>query len=399
MITATASMFSPLRLGDFELRNRIVMAPLTRMRAGDGGVPTSLNVEYYGQRASAGLIITEGTAITADARGYPGAPGIYAAEQVAGWRRVADRIHAQGGRVVMQIAHNGRNSHSSFMTDGGPPFAPSAIPPNLPGFTAAFRQVPIETPRALRTEQVSAIVADFRTAAINAIDAGFDGVEIQAANSHLVDQFLEDGTNRRTDEYGGSIENRSRFLLEIVEAVSSAIAPSALGVRLSPFGQYGGISDSRPHDLFDHVIESLSKRRIAYLHLIEGRGSELGLTDNLHPGALNNALLFRSRFKGPLISAAAYTPATAAEAIDRGQADAVAFGRLFIANPDLVERIANGFPFNAHMIAPLSTEGTSVGIPTISDTRRARNASSSRRDCQFRHGTNQALCDHGSAIP
>jgi len=341
-------LFAPLKLGNIELPNRIVMAPLTRMRAGAGGVPTPLNVEYYKQRASAGLIVTEGTAIGAEARGYPAAPGIYTTEQVAGWRAVTDAVHARGGRIIMQIAHNGRNSHSSFMPDGGPPFGASAIPPNLPGFTADFRQVPIETPRALRTEQVEAIVADFRNASVNAMEAGFDGVEIQAANSHLVDQFLEDGANLRTDAYGGSIENRARFLLEIVDRVQPAIAPHTLGVRLSPFGQYGGIHDSRALELFSYAIKSLDRRRIGYLHLIEGRGSEIGLGDDLHAGALNNAELFRSQFQGPLISAAAYTPATAAETIGKGQADAIAFGRSFIANPDLVERIAGGFPLNPY---------------------------------------------------
>jgi N-ethylmaleimide reductase len=341
-------LFAPLRLGNIELPNRIVMAPLTRMRAGAGGVPTPLNVEYYRQRASAGLIVTEGTAIGAEARGYPAAPGIYTTEQIAGWRAVTDAVHARGGRIIMQIAHNGRNSHSSFMPDGGPPFGPSAIPPNLPGFTADFRQVPIETPRALLTEQVAAIVADFRNASVNAMEAGFDGVEIQGANSHLVDQFLEDGANLRTDAYGGSIENRARFLLEIVDRVHAAIRPNTLGVRLSPFGQYGGIHDNRPLELFTYTIKSLDQRRIGYLHLIEGRGSEIGLGDDLHAGALNNAELFRSQFQGPLISAAAYTPATAAETIKKGQADAIAFGRSFIANPDLVERIAGGFPLNPY---------------------------------------------------
>jgi N-ethylmaleimide reductase len=330
------------------LPNRIVMAPLTRMRAGDGHVPTPLNAEYYAQRASAGFIITEGTAISPEAHGYPKAPGIYIAEQIAGWRRVTEAVHSRGGRIVLQIQHNGRNSHSSFMPDGGPPFAPSAIPPNLPGFTADFRQVPIETPRVLSDAQIRKIIADFRKASINAIEAGFDGVEIQGANSHLVEQFLEDGSNLRTDEYGGSLENRTRFLLEIVDQVFAAIKPDRVGVRLSPFGQYGGIHDSRPLELFTYVIESLSQRRIAYLHLIEGRGSETGLTDDLHSGALNNAQLFRSKFAGPLISAAAYTPATAAETVANGFADAIAFGRSFIANPDLVERVAGGFPLNAY---------------------------------------------------
>ena len=340
------SLFAPLRLGRINLPNRIVMAPLTRMRAGDGHVPGTMNAEYYGQRASAGLVISEGTAVSAEGQGYPGAPGIYTAGQIEGWRRVTETVHRRGGRIILQVAHNGRNSHSTFMPDGGPPFAPSEIAPKLPAFTADFRQVPVETPRALRTEQVRSIVADFRQAAVNAMEAGFDGVEIQGANSHLVDQFLEDGTNVRKDEYGGPIENRARFLMEVVDQVSDAVGRGAVGVRLSPFGQYGGIRDSRPLELFTHVIESLSRRRITYLHLIEGRGSEIGLTDELHAGAFNNARMFRSKFDGPLLSAAAYTPATAAEAVGEGYADAIAFGRLFIANPDLVERIASEYPLN-----------------------------------------------------
>lgn len=344
----SVSLFTSLELGSLTLPNRIVMAPLTRMRAGDGHVPTPLNAEYYAQRASAGLIITEGTAISVEAHGYPRAPGIYTADQIAGWRRVTEAVHSRGGRIIMQIQHNGRNSHSSFMPDGGPPFAPSAIPPNLPGFTADFRQVPIETPRVLLTEQIQAVIADFRIASINAIDAGFDGVEIQAANSHLVEQFLEDGTNLRTDEYGGSFENRARLLLDIVDQAGAAIGPNALGVRLSPFGQYGGIHDSRPLELFTYVIESLSQRHVTYLHLIEGRGSEIGLSDDLHAGSLNNAELFRSKFSGPVISAGAYSPTTAAETVGKGEADAIAFGRLFIANPDLVERIACKFPLSRY---------------------------------------------------
>jgi N-ethylmaleimide reductase len=342
------SLLTPIKLGGLNLPNRIVMAPLTRMRAGDGHVPTALNAEYYAQRASAGLIIAEGTAISAEAHGYPRAPGIYTVEQIAGWRRVTEAVHSRGGRIILQIQHNGRNSHSSFMLDGGPPFAPSAIPPNLPGFTADFQQVPIETPRALSVGQIRTIVSDFRNASINAVEAGFDGVEIQGANSHLVEQFLEDGTNVRSDEYGGSLENRARFLLEIVDQVSAAIRPNPIGVRLSPFGQYGGIHDSQPLELFTYVIKLLSQRRITYLHLIEGRGSEIGLTDDLHAGALNNAQLFRSKFAGPLISAAAYTPVTAAETVGSCHADAIAFGRSFIANPDLVERIADGFPLNPY---------------------------------------------------
>jgi len=340
------SLFTPLQLGAIQLRNRIIMAPLTRMRAGAGNVPTALNAIYYAQRASAGLIISEGTAISPDAHGYPNAPGIYTAEQIAGWRVVTDSVHARGGRILMQIGHNGRNSHSSLRPDGSAPVAPSAIPPNLPALTKEFQQVKAEIPRSLDTAEISVVVDTFRQAALNAMEAGFDGVELQAANSHLIEQFLEDGTNTRTDSYGGSEENRSRFLLDIVTEVSVAIGGDRLGVRLSPFGQYGGIHDSNPRELFGFVIEALSKHRIAYLHLIEARGSEMGLTDELHENAVNNAALFRPIFDGPLLSAAAYTPGSAALAIEQKNADAVAFGRLFIANPDLVERIRENHPLN-----------------------------------------------------
>jgi N-ethylmaleimide reductase len=343
----TDSLFSPLRLGVLQLPNRILMAPLTRMRAGKDGVPTALNAEYYAQRSSAGVIISEGTAVSPQAHGYPSAPGIYTAAQIAGWRAITDGVHAHGGRIILQIGHNGRNSHSSLLPDGERPVAPSAIPPNIPALTKQFQQVTAEIPRALDTSAIGPIIGMFRQAAINAMEAGCDGVELQAANGHLIEQFLEDGTNQRTDAYGGAKEKRARFLFEIVEEVAAAIGRDRVGVRLSPFGQYGGIHDSNPLDLFTFVIEELSKARIAYLHLIEARGSEIGLTDTLHEGAPNNAALFRASFDGPLISAAAYIPQSAAAAVEKGIADAIGFGRLFIANPDLVERIKEDRPLNA----------------------------------------------------
>jgi N-ethylmaleimide reductase len=343
---STDTFFTPLRLGAIQLPNRIVMAPLTRMRSGPNNVPTALNAEYYAQRSSAGLIISEGVAVSPQAQGYPSSPGIYTPEQIIGWRGVTDAVHARGGRIVMQIQHCGRNTHSSLLPDGSLPVAPSPIPPNLPGYTRDFQQVPIEIPRALETAEIPAIVGTFRQAALNAIEAGFDGVELQGANSHLIEEFMEDGTNQRTDAYGGSKENRVRFLLNIVEEVTAAIGPDRVGVRLSPFGQYGGIRDSSPLELFTFVIEQLGKRRISYLHLIEAKGSEMGLTDVLHEDAVNNAALFREVFHGPLLSAAAYTPETAALAIEKNHADAIAFGRLFIANPDLVRRIKESKPLN-----------------------------------------------------
>jgi N-ethylmaleimide reductase len=342
------SLFEPLRLGHITLPNRIIMAPLTRMRAGAGNTPTALNAEYYAQRATAGLIIAEGTAVSQQGQGYPNAPGIYTEEQVEGWKIVTEAVHSRGGRIFLQIAHNGRNSHSSFMPDDGPPVAPSAIPPKLPGFTNHGQQVPIETPRALCLEEIAPIINSFIQASRNAIQAGFDGVELQASNSHLIDQFLEDGTNTRSDGYGGSVANRMRLLLEITEGVTASVGSDRLGVRLSPFGQYGGIYDSSPMELFTSIIEELNVRKLAYLHLIEGRGSEIGLSDALREDALNNARLFRPHFRGPLISAAAYTPISARDTVGGGTADAVAFGRLFISNPDLVERIAGNHSINPY---------------------------------------------------
>ena len=341
-------LFEPLHLGSITLPNRIIMAPLTRMRAGTGNAPTELNALYYSQRASAGLIIAEGTAVSQQGQGYPNAPGIYSSEQVDGWRKVTKAVHELGGRIFIQLAHNGRNSHSSFMPDGGVPVAPSPIPPNLPGFTSDGRKVPIEIPRELAPPEIREIVESFATAARNAIEAGFDGVELQAANGHLIDQFLEDGSNQRADNYGGSVENRMRFLLEVLESVSEVTGPQKLGVRLSPFGQYGGIHDGSPMRLFTSVVKELSRYRLAYLHLIEGRGSEIGLGDELHADALDNARIFRPHYEGSLISAAAYTPTTARDTIEEGDADAIAFGRLFIANPDLVERIGQGAILNEY---------------------------------------------------
>jgi N-ethylmaleimide reductase len=347
MSKSNDSLFDPIQLGAIQLPNRIIMAPLTRMRAGANSVPTALNAKYYAQRASAGLIISEGTAVSPGAHGYPSDPGVYTAEQIAGWLVVTDAVHARGGRIIMQIAHNGRNSHSSLRPDGSLPVAPSAIVGNIPALTRDFQQVKAEIPRALDVAEIPVIVFAFRQAALNAIEAGFDGVELQGANSHLIEQFLEDGTNTRTDKYGGSEENRARFLLEIVEEVCAAIGADRLGVRLSPFGQYGGIHDSNPRELFTFVINELNKRHLAYLHLIEARGSEIGLTDELHENAVNNAILFRPLFNGPILSAAAYTPESATVAIEQKHADAIVFGRLFIANPDLVERIKGSQPLNA----------------------------------------------------
>jgi N-ethylmaleimide reductase len=337
-------LFSPLSLGAIRLPTRIIMAPLTRMRAGPGGVPTALNALYYAQRVSAALIIAEGTCISRQAQGYPGAPGIFTPEQIAGWRRITDEIHARGGRIAMQIAHNGRNSLFDYA--GATPVAPSAITYIGKVYDPSFHPLDPLAPRALETAEIAELVESFRQAAANARGAGFDMVEIQGANGHLIDQFLQDGSNQRTDRYGGEIANRVRFLMEIVDAVAQSIGADRLGVRISPYGRYGGISETDTVGLFTHVAKELSRRKIAYLHVIEARGSEMGVTDVLHADAANTAALFRPHFDGPFLSAAAYTPDSADAAVASGSVDAVAFGRMFIANPDLVERIRSGSPLN-----------------------------------------------------
>jgi N-ethylmaleimide reductase len=343
----TQVLFRPLQLGALKLPNRLVMAPLTRMRAAPGGLATALMAEYYRQRATAGVIITEGTAISTQAHGYPSSPGIYTPEQIAAWRVITDQVHKVGGRILMQIQHNGRGSLAIYNPDGSLPVGPSAIRYEGKVYTPAFEPLDPEVPRALETSEIPPLINTFMQAARNAMAAGFDGVELQGANGHLIDQFLCDGSNKRTDSYGGAIAGRARFLLEIVDSVIAAIGVNRLGVRLSPYGRYGGISDTNPVALFTYVVQELSRRGIAYVHIIEARGSEIGVTDELHANAPNNAALFRHAFSGPLISAAAYTPESGAVAVESGQADSIAFGRLFIANPDLVVRVRRGEALNA----------------------------------------------------
>jgi N-ethylmaleimide reductase len=364
----TEILFRPIQLGALSLPNRIVMPALTRMRAGPGGVPTSLNAEYYGQRASAGLNITEATAISVQGHGYPQMPGIHTAEQVAGWRSVTEAVHAKGGRIVLQIVHHGRWSHSSYNPDGSLPVAPSAIMPPGKAYTPTFEQLPYETPRALEASELPAIVGDFRRAARQAREAGFDGVEIHGANGFLLDQFLQDGSNRRTDAYGGTIENRARLLFEVVDGVAGDIGNNRVAVRLSPHGNLGGLSDSDIVSHFHYVIGELSKRNPAYLHLIEPRASSAGFADDASVDSADNASLFRRLFAGPMISAGGYTPELAVDVVEAGRADAVAFGRMFIANPDLPERIRTGAVLNV-FDRPTSYGGGAHGYtdyPTLS---------------------------------
>lgn len=343
---STDILFAPLQFGALALPHRIVMPALTRMRAGPGGVPQAISAEYYAQRASAGLIITEATAISVQGHGYPQMPGIHTAEQIAGWRAVTGAVHERGGRIVLQIVHHGRWSHSSYNPDGSLPVAPSAIAPPGNAYTPSFTQHPYEVPRALETDELPGMVGSFRQAAKNAREAGFDGVEIHGANGFLLDQFLQDGSNHRTDTYGGTIENRARLLLEVADGISADIGADRTAVRLSPHGNLGGLSDSDTVPHFSYVIGKLGKRNLAYLHLIEPRASSIGLADDASVDSANNAALFRHLFAGPLITAGGYTTRMGIDAIAAGLADAVAFGRMFIANPDLPERIRAGAPLN-----------------------------------------------------
>jgi N-ethylmaleimide reductase len=326
-------LFSPAELGPCRLRNRAVMAPMTRNRAGDDGVPTPMMAQYYAQRAEAGLIITESTQVSPQGRGYPGTPGIHDGAQVEGWAAVVDAVHARGGLIFLQLWHAGRQSHPLLQTNGDLPVAPSAIAPDGKTVTGAG-MMPFVTPRALETGEIAEVVAQFRAAAENARTAGFDGVEINAANGYLIDQFLRDGCNRRTDRYGGTPQNRARFLLEIVESVAAVLDPGRVGVRLSPTNPFGSMSDSDPATTFGYAAQALSGNGLAYLH-----GREAGRTDFDWPA-------WRRRFDGAYIANGGYGLDRAQQAIASGFADFVSFGALYLANPDLLERFRRRAPLN-----------------------------------------------------
>ena len=341
-------LFSPLRVGALQLKHRVVMAPLTRMRSTQpGDVPSELMATYYGQRASdGGLIITEATQISLIGKGYPGAPGIHSLEQVEGWKKVVEAVHTRGGFIFLQLWHVGRISHSSLHPEEGLPVAPSAIAPAGTTFSADFQRVPFETPRALETAELPGVVAQYRAAAENARSAGFDGVEIHSANGYLLDQFLQDRTNKRTDEYGGPIENRARLLMEVADAVIGVWGKDRVGVRLAPYGKFNDMGDSDPSSLFEYVLRSLSQKGVAYAHVVEPRAVNPGAGGPIVHEAPRTAEIFRDAFPGVLISAGGYTPEDAEATVAQGLADAVAFGRLFIANPDLPERLRLGAELN-----------------------------------------------------
>lgn len=345
----TQKLFLPLRLGSLDLKHRVVMAPLTRMRAAQpGNVPQALNVEYYRQRASrGGLIITEGSQISLTGQGMPATPGIHSQTQIEGWKAVTEAVHSKGGLIFLQLWHVGRISHPSLL-GGELPVAPSAIAAPGNAFTATFELAPLETPRALETVEIASVVEDYAQAARNAQQAGFDGVEIHAANGYLLEQFLQSRSNQRTDAYGGSIENRSRIVLEVAAAVSAVFGADRVGIRLSPFGVANASGENDPLPLYTHLIESLARLDLAYLHLIEPRASGAGQADVDHQNVPFASEVFRPHWPNVLIAAGNYKPDTAAAAIEAGRADAIAFGRLFIANPDLPERARRGADLNAY---------------------------------------------------
>ena len=341
----TDKLFTPLTAGAIEMKNRVVMAPLTRNRAYAGDVPGDLHVDYYRQRAGAGLIVTEGSQISPQAKGYTATPGIYSQAQVAGWRRVTEAVHAAGGRIVIQLWHVGRVSHPDLL-DGGAPVAPSAIPAKSRTYVnGAFLET--GAPRALTEAEIAATVEDYRKAAANAIAAGFDGVEIHGANGYLIDQFLRDSSNKRTDGYGGPVENRIRFLREVLAAVTGEIGASRTGIRLSPWSNANDVGlDSDTAGLFGAVVDQLNAAGLAFLHMVEG---QTGGPRDWPAGGIE---ALRARFKGVWIANNGYTRDMAVQAVASGAADAVAFGKLYISNPDLAERLAQDAPLN-----PLPTAG------------------------------------------
>jgi N-ethylmaleimide reductase len=335
----TADLFSAVSLGSINLSNRVVMAPLTRNRAGEGGVPQAINVSYYEQRATAGLIVTEATPISSMAHGYPALPGIYTESQIAGWKKVTDAVHAKGGKIVIQLWHVGRISHPSLLPNNALPVAPSAVKPAGQAFTYQGLQDYVE-PRALAIDELPKIVQDYVHATKCATTAGFDGVEIHAANGYLLDQFLRDGSNQRTDAYGGSVENRARLLLEVTEAVVGVIGADKVGVRLSPVNPFNDMKDSHPEAIFNYVAMALNPFNLAYLHVVEG---------GIHGGGEAEPFDFsayRKLFKGKYMANLSYDKARGNAAIASGHADCIAYGVPFIANPDLVARFKVDAPLN-----------------------------------------------------
>ncbi|MBY4632373.1 alkene reductase [Rhizobium croatiense] len=354
------TLFEPSALGSLTLSNRVVMAPLTRNRAGVGFVPGDLVAEYYAQRASAGLIISEATQISQQGQGYQDTPGIYTEAQIDGWRKVTNAVHAKGGHIFLQLWHVGRVSHVDLQPDGQRPVAPSAIRAETKTFVNnAF--VDVSAPRALELREIAGIIEDFRRAAANAIAAGFDGVEVHGANGYLLDQFARDGANCRSDAYGGSIENRARLTLEVTAAVAEEVGAERTGVRISPVSPANGISASDPQAQFNYIVEKLDEMGIAYLHVVEGA------TGGPRDVAPFDYEALRRRFRSTYIANNGYDLELATTRLEHGLADLFAFGRPFIANPDFVERLKVGAPLANLDMSTLYGGGTAgyTDYPTL----------------------------------
>ncbi|EKN3870553.1 TPA: alkene reductase [Yersinia enterocolitica] len=342
----TAKLFSPLKVGALTLPNRVFMAPLTRLRSIEpGDIPTPLMAEYYRQRASAGLIITEATQISFQAKGYAGAPGLHTQEQLNAWKKITQAVHNEGGHIAVQLWHVGRISHHSLQPGQQAPVAPSAIAADtrttVRDETGAWVRVPCSTPRALETEEIPGIINDFRQATANAREAGFDYIELHAAHGYLLHQFMSPASNQRTDQYGGSIENRTRLTLEVVDATAAEWGAERIGIRISPLGPFNGLDNGEDQEEAAlYLIEELNKRHIAYLHISEPDWAG----GKPYSDAFRDAV--RARFKGVIIGAGAYSAEKAESLIEKGFIDAVAFGRSYISNPDLVERLQQNAPLN-----------------------------------------------------
>jgi len=367
-----ANLFDKVKVGDLELEHRVVMAPLTRSRAGKERVPREMNVTYYKQRASAALIISEATYILPEGIGYPFTPGIGTEEQIKGWKKVTEAVHADGGKIFLQLWHVGRISHPVLQENGKKPVAPSAITPKGELFTGEG-MVPFEEPRALETSEIPGVVEYYRLGAENAKKAGFDGVEIHGANGYLLDQFLNDSTNRRTDNYGGSIENRARLLLEVVEAVTNVWDKNCVGVRLSPAGTFNDMEDSDPSALFGYVTKKLDETGIAYIHVIE---PELSNRDKykVDGEVVSPTKHLKSLFGGTVITAQGYNLETANAVLESGAADLVAFGKDFLANPDLPKRLKLGAELNKQESSTFYGGGEEgyIDYPTLEQARAAK---------------------------
>jgi N-ethylmaleimide reductase len=345
-------LFQTFRLGRYDLPHRIVMAPLTRSRARQpGNVPSPMNACYYAQRASAAFIITEATQVSMQGQGYAWTPGIHSRDQVEGWRLVTEAVHIAGGLIFLQLWHVGRISHPALQPDGMLPVAPSAVQPKGMAFIENERGegelVPFLAPRALQTEEIPYIVQQYVRGAKNALEAGFDGIEIHAANGYLLDQFLCSSTNQRTDDYGGSIDNRMRLLNQVVEALTGIWGPDRMGVRLSPMGTFNDIEDRDPERTFDLVASALNEYALAYLHLVNPDVPALEAGREPHPRALRMLDTIRKQFRGPLMIAGGFDRETAESWLQQGRADLIAFGRKFLANPDLPERLCQHARLNA----------------------------------------------------